>query len=451
MHVKTRIPVLGAVSALCLVAPWARAQDAPLPDLNPPARTIYVWSSTKGASNSRLGDWGNGKHIVTKEESYEGDDVLKLTTRNFYEGVRFDLNPPADLAPYRQTGFVRMRLRFKTGASAAPANTAGPAGGAPAGGGPNPAGPAAPAAPRPAVPGGGGGGFGGFGGFGVLPVQPETRGLAQFDGGALPPLGAPTGPGGGLPGGGGGFPGAPGEGGTTAPAGPPEQKTPITNLQVTLVLDKGVVTGLIPVDLKAVTPDDDGWRLFVLPVKEMHATPDAAGAVKRVLLTSDQEDSYYMAQLALVIETGQMTATIRRPSDPPGTQIAEITVKPGVLSLVADVEAGAADPEILWNFDADNVGNLPPPANTTPAPTTAAGGTPGAPAGGGGPAAGGGAAGGGEGAAPALTGPRIDARGLIAKFEYPNEEQNYRVEVTVRDRSGKKKPVTASLLVQVRA
>jgi hypothetical protein len=47
-------------------------------------------------------------------------------------------------------------------------------------------------------------------------------------------------------------------------------------------------------------------------------------------------------------------------------------------------------------------------------------------------------------------GPRVDARGLIGKFEYPAEEQNYRVEVTVRDRSGKKQPVTASLLVKVR-
>jgi hypothetical protein len=55
----------------------------------------------------------------------------------------------------------------------------------------------------------------------------------------------------------------------------------------------------------------------------------------------------------------------------------------------------------------------------------------------------------GEADAP-VVGPRIDARGLVAKFTYPNEEQNYRVEVTVRDRSGKKEPVRSSVLVRVR-
>lgn len=50
----------------------------------------------------------------------------------------------------------------------------------------------------------------------------------------------------------------------------------------------------------------------------------------------------------------------------------------------------------------------------------------------------------------AVVGPRIDARGLTATFTYPNEEQNYRVEVKVTDKSGKKEPVTASILVKVR-
>jgi hypothetical protein len=51
----------------------------------------------------------------------------------------------------------------------------------------------------------------------------------------------------------------------------------------------------------------------------------------------------------------------------------------------------------------------------------------------------------------AFTGPRIDARGLSARPDWPNEEQNYRVEITVRDRSGRKDEVKASLLVKVRS
>jgi hypothetical protein len=50
-----------------------------------------------------------------------------------------------------------------------------------------------------------------------------------------------------------------------------------------------------------------------------------------------------------------------------------------------------------------------------------------------------------------FVGPRIDARGLTARPDWPEEEQNYRVEVTVRDRSGKKDEVKASLIVKVRA
>jgi hypothetical protein len=218
--------------------------------------------------------------------------------------------------------------------------------------------------------------------------------------------------------------------------------------------------------------------LLTLPLNNLISTPGASGPVTRVVLTSDKEDYFYLAQAALVIENGQMTVSIRRPSDQVGTQTAEVTVKPGPVTLIADVEAGASDPVVEWNFDADNVGNLPPGALSNP--MAAMGGMgegmgmPGMGMGGpgmdprtlqgpagdprtlqgpamdprtmpGGPMMPGGAMGGTQ------VGPRLDARGLTATFDYPNEEQNYRVEVTVRDRSGKKEPVTASILVQVRA
>ncbi len=52
---------------------------------------------------------------------------------------------------------------------------------------------------------------------------------------------------------------------------------------------------------------------------------------------------------------------------------------------------------------------------------------------------------------PAVTGPRLDATGLTARINFPNEEQNYRVEVTVRDPSRRKETVKKSILVKVRA
>ena len=158
----------------------------------------------------------------------------------------------------------------------------------------------------------------------------------------------------------------------------------------------------------------------------MRATPGANGTLKRILLTSDDEDSFYLEQMALMVETPALTVSIRRPEDPPGARLADITVRPGPVTLVADIEVGASDPIIEWNFDADNLGTLPPPAFGPPPVASQ------------------------DGMAPVVAGPRIDARGAVARFSYPNEEQNYRVQVTLRDRVGKKAPVIASILVRTR-
>ena len=142
-----------------------------------------------------------------------------------------------------------------------------------------------------------------------------------------------------------------------------------------------------------------------------------------------------------------MQVSIRPPNQPEGTQLAEVTVKPGPLTLIADVEAGAADPQVEWNFDDRTAwGNLPPSMLQNPA---AGGefGVPGNPQGGGFPGAfpgqrgvpgqpgmmgqpgtmpGGVPVGGLPEGAVEILGPRVDARGLTASFAYPNEEQNYR-------------------------
>jgi hypothetical protein len=403
----------------------AAAQTEPVaaPPPPQPARTIYLYNASLGAPApgavvAKTGVWGNGSVGRARGVDYEGASVLEITTRNLQEGARFDLVSPVDIQPYMETGFLRLRLKFSAGR--------------------------------------GGRGMRGRGQRGRRRfranglIQPQWNGAAQV--GALPPLGAI-----------GGFPALPGAGAPAAAPEPERQSTSVTEILVTMVREHGVTSAHIPVDLNKMRPDENGWYLFVAPVREMNSTPDASGLVSRIIITADSEDTFYMAQAALVEETAQMTVSIRPRNMPEGTQIAEITVKPGRLSLIADVEAGAADPAIEWNFDADNVGNLPPAAfGGGPAPaTTDNGGPAGAPLS---PAQGairpGGAAGGivripaappdvmGPQAAPA--GPRIDARGLTASFVYPNEEQNYRVEVTVRDRSGQKPTVTASLLVHVR-
>ncbi len=371
-------------------------------------RSVYFWNSSAGTEGTRAavdlarpGVWGNGEFADSRDVKYEGANTLKITTRNFREGVRFDLKTPFDITEYKETGYLRFRLKFRD----AVVNTKN-------------AKPVAAKASR-----------GGFGGD-----APEIVGNAQM--GALPPLGDI-----------GALPPELGGGKNSPRPAFRGQETPITQLLCTLILDDGIMEGTIDipkswenprqVDFDKARPDARGWLLLSLKLKDMHSTPGASGLVQRMIISADKQDSFYLTQAALVIETGEITVGIRKMSDAPGTQTAEITVPPGVITLVADVEAGAADPSIEWNFDADNVGNLPRPTVDGASPRK--GGTRPAK-----PAAEG------EEEPVVFVGPRIDARGLIAKFTYPNEEQNYRVEVTVRDRAGKKEPVTSSVLVRVR-
>lgn len=515
-------PFLSALSLVALplaMTDVANAQGAAKP------RTIYLYNASLGTAPASInaaksGPWGNGSITKARRVDYEGAPVVQIQTRNLQEGVRFDFTTPVDIDAYRDAGFLRLRLRFRD----AGGSQGGFRGGGSRGGGSSSSG----SSSSGSTGGGGdfmrGGGFrggdrGGGGEGQNFLMRPRWSGNAQFDG-ALPPFGGGS-RGGGFPGAGsrgdgsrGGFPGGTGEEGqgfegTGVPVAPP-QTTPIKEIAVTLLRENGATAGRILVDLKTQTPDEQGWRLFVLPIKGMTSTPGASGRVTRAIFTSDADDTFYMAQAALVIESGEMTVSIRRPEDVAGAGAAEVEIKPGPISLIADVEAGAADPIVEWNFDADNVGNLPPGALSTPPDTFGGGGetstgeggafpgstggsrfpgaTPGQrgtggagtgqrSTGGGGTGQRGtgergtgqggtgqrgtGQRGNGQGGTVGQggstgqggfveTGPRLDARGLTATFEYPNEEQNYRVEVTVRDRTGVKAPVTASILVKVR-
>jgi len=512
---KTRFLSTLALSALPLLigTGTARAQVA---------RTVYFYNASVGtgagvAVDAQPASWGNGTLRRVRRPDYEGAQTLQIQTRNFAEGVRFDLAQPVDITPYLQNGFIRLRLKFNSagGFGGGGGSRGGGRGGRFRGGGNFPgAGGGFPGAG--AVPGGAGGDTqtgalfqmrpptGDENAGGAQDDETQTEGNAQFDpNGAGGPTGFPGAPGGfpggppggfpgGFPGAGGGFPGIgtgpsdiggglPGADGAVAGAGP--QSTYIKEFKVTLVRETGVTSGRFAVDLNANRPDDNGWHLFTLALKDMTSTKGAAGGVTRVLLTSDAQDTFALAQMALVVENGEMTVSLRTAAQAAGAQSAEITARPAQpLLLVADVEAGAADPQVEWNFDADNVG-LPradAPANTGAFP---GGGVPGAGfpggafPGGGFPGAGGGRGfdprgqlgipgggqngrtgglfggapgGNGTGGGAVVLGPRVDARGLTASLTFPNEEQDYRVEVTVRDRSGQKQPVKASILVHVR-
>jgi hypothetical protein len=250
-------------------------------------------------------------------------------------------------------------------------------------------------------------------------------------------------PGGGMPGTPGQMGGMPGTG--TRGARGRVQTPSLKQMQVIVMLERGALFGHIDINASA-RPGTDGFQIAMLRLRDMRPTPDASGGARRIVLTGDSEATFAMSQAAFVVESDNIAVSIRREEDAMGTQTGEITVRPGIpFMLVADVEAGVSDTEVSWNYDADNVG-LPLPINGRGNAGAMPGaampmGAPGAMPGMGMPGMGGAMG----------AGTRVDATGLSAQLKFPNEEQDYRVEVTVRDRAGKKEDAKASILVRVRA
>src|SRR4051812_13124381 len=104
---KLALPLCGLL-LMPLAAPMAaQAQDNDGATTTQPAgrgRTVYIYTSSAGIGANKMAAWGNGAAIITKEAGMAGYSSVKVTTRGFYEGARFDLTSPIDLKSYRQSG-----------------------------------------------------------------------------------------------------------------------------------------------------------------------------------------------------------------------------------------------------------------------------------------------------------------------------------------------------------
>lgn len=393
--------------------------------------TIYLWDSAGATdTNVSVSSWGNGKAVEKKGVDYASRSALIVTTHNFYEGARFNFAQPVDLAPYQAGGVLRLRLRSERQTSLASVSLNGASSSS--------------------------GGFSGAPGFpSSMPYTPQSGGGRQspYSGGNPGATSSVYNP----------FP-------STTPTPTPDAGAnvpEISKIQVVMHLERGALFGQLDFGSTteaAVRADQFGWQSFVLPLQSLRATVGAGGALRSVVLTGDTDHTFQLAQLALA-PVGNLSVSIRRADQAPGTQQTELTISTQTpLRLVADVESGNADPEIEWNFDADRTGSLPPSVIEQPLRLGFSGqgvsvpgsGMPGRdsdpstmrPGGGGrrrderfSP----------DGSAISLDLPRLDGRGLVAQFTYPNEEQDYRVEVTVRDRFTRIELGKASLLIHVRS
>ena len=375
------------------------------------SRTVYIWDGTGGMeSGVKTGAWGNGDFELLPAIEGRAQDSLEVRTRNFYEGVRFSFAKPLTLDSYRSSGLLRVRLR-----SEKLRNTF---------------------APPPLAPG----------------ATPSPFGSPTSQPGFNPY--APN------------IPGMPGYNPYASIGGRPPGATPlptppvVSTVQIVMHLERGALFGQFEFNENAARPDARGWQSYVVPLSQMRATADASGGLKTVVISGDREGTFELGQLALVPQTNSNAISIRRAEDAVGTQQTQMEVRPGVLKLVADVETGVSDVVVDWNFDADSSGALAAPPTdivaATPTPVGAPGfgvrgtpsPTPSGRSGYGRPGAGAPVAG-----APSIEmrTERLDARGLVAQVDLPNEEQDYRVEVTVRDRASLREIGKAQLVVKVRS
>lgn len=370
-------------------------------------RTVFLWDGSGATErNVRLGAWGNGDFEINKDVEGRGQNVLEVRTRNFYEGVRFQFAQPLPLDSYRESGLLRFRVRSEKLSEQfnSPVSSASPGIMTPT---LNP--------------------------YGTPPAfNPYAPPNFNPRGNPYSPLGNP-----------GGQPfGAPG---ATPSATPPS----ISTVQVVMHLERGALFGQFAFTESNARPEARGWQTFVVPISQMRATPDASGGLRTVVISGNREGTFDLGQLALVPNSGSNSVSIRRVTDPIGTQQTTLEVQPGPLRLVADVESGINDVVVDWNFDADKTGALPaPPTDVLPRAMPAPGSPlytfqPVAPPGYAPP-----------GSIPSpiqMRGERLDARGYIAQVDLPNEEQDYRVEVTLKDRDSLREIGKASVIVKVRS
>ena len=66
------------------------------------------------ASNVKLAAWGSGNATETKDNTFVGDNAIKITTQGLYQGGRVEFKSPVDIAPAlaNKKTYLRFQVRF---------------------------------------------------------------------------------------------------------------------------------------------------------------------------------------------------------------------------------------------------------------------------------------------------------------------------------------------------
>jgi hypothetical protein len=154
----------------------------------------------------------------------------------------------------------------------------------------------------------------------------------------------------GRPGGGGpGMPGMPGGPGGTGTTQPREPKF-FEHLRVVFYLERGAIgIDRWRVDFEdMLLRDPQGWTIVDLPLGEFKGSPNAGGRVKRILISGDAPTTFSIGQMKLVIDRGPLNVSVLANGKPAQTTKVKLDED---IEFMADVDAGAAEVVVLWDFD----------------------------------------------------------------------------------------------------
>ena len=323
-----------------------------------------LYTPVRTAADQKIGvtGWGSGTGSETDEAAYEGVNSIRVSTRNYFQGVRIAFGDPKDLSDQFADRNNLLKIVVKNaddndpngssgvGSSARP-GASGPGGrpgvgpgsaggrGGPGGFG-GPGGRGAPGAP---------GGFGGPGGRGAPGAPggfggPGGRGAPGAPGGFGGPggRGAPGAPGGfggpgGLPG---GLPGGIGPGGRPGGASATPSLTTIRMIVTTTDGKKSEV--YLPISTSA--SGERGWKTVAIPLQAINGFDRTNKTIKDIAFSGDTTATFFVGEMRVVNDATAIRGEIL------GRTSYNLALGDRV-TFSARGEGGSSVLEYVWDFD----------------------------------------------------------------------------------------------------
>ena len=310
-----------------------------------------LYTPVRTAADQKIGvmGWGSGTGSETDEAAYEGVNSIRVSTRNYFQGVRIAFGDPKDLSDRfaNRNNLLKIVLKTADDATVSGPGVGGPGSGRPGGGlgqtgGPGDLGRGGPGGP------GGPGGIGGRGGRGGAAGQGGGRGAPGGQGGRGGP-GGPGGfggPGGGFPGGpGGGFPaGGPGGrlGGALGGGGASETPSLTTVRMIVTTTDGKKSEVYLPISTS--TSGERGWRTVAIPLQAINGFDRTNKTIKDIAFSGDTTATFFVGEMRVVNDATVIRGEIL------GRTSYNLAVGDRV-TFSARGEGGSSVLEYVWDFD----------------------------------------------------------------------------------------------------